>query len=378
MKKAIATLCALAACSAAQAQSNVTIYGNVDQYIGYIHSDSGKSITALNDGTSLRSRFGFKGVEDMGKGYEAKFQLESSINADTGAGGNRLFDRQAWVGINTPVGEFRIGRQNTEIQQIGDWIDYTGRTTFGSVTNSFGAVPSRYDNDMSFKTKRINGLQGAVHYALAEQLSGAVLAPSQGAIYQLAVDYNNGPYRVGYAGLAQNTVPTNLVKNKIQYHNVYVNYDYGQGKAYLSYVRSNDITSNGDGLTAAAILGNTGSLSGNGAIANTATDAVNARRFFNVYSLSADYRVTPQLRVGGLIGKIADQSTGDAGAKGANFGAYYDLSKRTTVYAFASYMQNDAGTGYRFSGSGAPANLPKLDIDGHKLLGFQSGLTVRF
>lgn len=109
-------------------------------------------ITGLNDGAILRSRLGFRGVETLAPGYEAKFTLELGHNADagTGADSNCVFDRQAWVGINTPVGEFRAGRQNTEIFLIGGAI--TERTTFGSLINTFG-VPSRYDNDISWSRR---------------------------------------------------------------------------------------------------------------------------------------------------------------------------------------------------------------------------------
>lgn len=373
MKKKLVAVCGLAACSTfAQAQSNVTIYGTLDQYLGYIHSSSGKSITGLNDGAILRSRLGFRGVEDLGGGYKATFTLEQGLNANAGsaADSSRLFDRQAWVGMSTPVGEFRLGRQNTEIQQIGGAIDYTERTTFGSIVNTFG-VPSRYDNDMSYKTPRVAGFQGAVHYALAEQAGGGV---AQSAVYQLALDYSNGPYRAGYAGIAAKPAPTGSVKEKVQYHNLYADYDYGQGKVYLAYVRSNNITANANGLTAAAILNNV-------SIPNNlfpGTDA-NARRYFNVYQVSADYRVTQQLRVGALYGVIKDTSSGNAGAQGGNVGAYYDMSKRTTLYGFANYMKNDANAGFRFSGSAGPsANLAGADINGKSLVGLQAGILHRF
>ena len=398
MKKAIATLCALAACSAAHSQSNVTLYGDLDQYLGYIHSNSGKSITGLNDGTMLRSRWGFKGVEDLGNGLQAKFQLESGINADTGTLGDassatssgRLFDRQAWVGLAGAFGEFRVGRQNTEIQQIGDYIDYTGRTTFGSVVNNV-PVPSRYDNDISFKMNRTNGFQGAVHYALAEQAGGGI---QRSAIYQLSLDYNNGPYRVGYVGLAAKPLPavaTNTnphFDNKAQFHNIYADYDYGQGKVYLAYVRTNLITSStANGATAAQILSNTGSYNTTAGAATTGNlfSGYNADilRFMNVYQISADYRISSKLRVGALYGQVVDKNhastANHAGAKGGNIGAIYDLSKRTTLYTFASYLKNDVDAGYRFGGSGAvSANLTAPDVNNHTLTGLQAGIIHRF
>jgi len=373
MKKKLIVAATLTACSyMAQAQNNVTIYGTVDQYIGYISSNSGAHIIGLNDGTLLRSRVGFRGVEELGNGYQAKFNLEQGLNADTGSSADaaHLFDRQAWVGINTPVGEFRLGRQNTEIQQIGGAIDYTERTTFGSIINSFG-VPSRYDNDISYKTPRISGFQGSVHYALAEQAGGGI---SQSAIYQLALDYTAGPYRAGYAGIVAKPAPTGNIQEKIQYHNLYADYDYGPGKIYLAYVHSNNITSNANGLTAGSILSNIASP--NNLIAGTDK---NANRYYNIYQVSADYRLSPQLRIGALYGVIKDSSNGDAGAQGGNFGAFYDLSKRTTLYSFASVMTNDTNAGFRFSGSAGPsANLAGADVNVKRLTGFQAGVVHRF
>ena len=378
MKKQLIAMCTLAACSAtvhvqAQAQSNVTIYGTLDQYLGYIRSSTGEHITGLNDGAILRSRLGLRGAEDLGAGYKATFNLEQGLNADTGAQADttRLFDRQAWVGISTPVGEVRVGRQNTSIFFIGGAIDYTERTTFGSIINSFG-VPSRYDNDISFKTQRMAGFQVDVHYALPENTAVTRNKP----IYQLGVDYTNGPYRAGYAGLSTGSpdVPTAVVREKIVYHNIYANYKYKSGTVYAAMVRSNNVTGNANGNNAGAILNNVSSP--NNYFAGT---DVNALRYYNIYQLSADYRISPQLKVGALYGVIDDTSGKDAGARGGNVGAYYDLSKRTTLYSFVSYMKNEEKAGFRFSSSAGPsANLAGANVNGKSLTGVQMGILHRF
>ncbi len=378
MKKQVTTLACLLACGAsiqaqAQAPSQVTIYGNFDEYLGYIRSSSGAHITGLNDGSILRSRLGFRGSEDIGGGYAVKFTLEQGINADTGTGADttRLFDRQAWVGIATPNGEFRIGRQNTEIFLIGGAIDYTDRTTFGSLFNTFG-VPSRYDNDLSYKSPRLAGVQLAVHYALPEN-GGATRGNS--ALYQLALDYQNGPYRLGYAGLeASPNAVTATVHDKVVYHNVYADYKYSQGTIYLAAARSNNSTANANGLNAGVILNNVSNPNN----FFPGTD-LHAARYYDLYQVSADYRVTANLRIGALYGVIHDSSGGNGGARGANVGGFYDLSKRTILYAFASTMSNEANAGFRFSGSAGPsANLAGADINGKQLTGLQAGIVHKF
>ncbi len=60
-------------------------------------------------------------------------------------------------------------------------------------------------------------------------------------------------------------------------------------------------------------------------------------------------------------------------------GAYYDLSKRTTLYGFANYMKNQANAGWRFSGSAGPgSNLAGADVNGKSLIGMQMGILHRF
>ncbi|MBD8532919.1 MULTISPECIES: porin [unclassified Massilia] len=374
MKNKIAGALALTACAGlAQAQSNLTLYGNFDEYIGYIRSSNGSHITGLNDGAILRTRLGVRGSEALRAGYEIKYTLEMGINADTGAAADssRLFDRQSWVGLNTPAGEVRVGRQNTEIFLTGGAIDYTERTTFGSVINTFG-IPSRYDNDISYRSPRVAGLMLSLHYALAEN-GGA--ARGNRPIYQAALDFERGPYRFGYAGLqaAPNQL-TATVREKVNYHHVYTNYKYGAGTIYIAFVRSNNSTANANGRNAGAILNNISVP--NNYFAGT---DLNAERYYNIWQVSADYRVTPALRVGALYGAMRDTSGGDAGTRGANVGAYYTMSKRTSLYSFLSYLKNDTNAGFRFSSSAGPsANLAGDAINGRTLTGLQLGILHRF
>jgi predicted porin len=374
MKTRIAgALALLASAGMAHAQSNLTLYGNFDEYVGYIRSSSGAHITGLNDGAILRSRLGVRGSEALGQGYQATYNLEMGIAADTGAqaDSSRLFDRQAWVGMNTPAGEVRVGRQNTEIFLTGAAIDYTERTTFGSVINTFG-IPSRYDNDISYRSPRIAGLMLSLHYALAE--NGGATSGNR-PIYQAALDFAKGPYRFGYAGLqASPNRVTATVPDKVSYQHLYANYKYDAGTVYLAFVRSNNSTANANGRNAATILSNI-------SVPNNffaGTDP-NAQRYYNIWQVSADYRFTPALRLGALYGVMNDTSGGDAGARGANVGAYYTLSKRTTLYSFLSYLKNDTNAGFRFSSSAGPsANLAGAAINGQSLSGLQLGIVHRF
>jgi predicted porin len=365
--KAAACAGLIAFAGAAAAQDSITLYGNIDEYLNYMTSSSGAHIVALEDGAFLRTRWGLKGTEDLGGGYSAKFQLEGGINADNGSSAVNgiLFDRQSWIGLGTHFGEFRVGRQNGPIFAHGGYIDYTTRT-LGSIVNAFG-VPSRYDNDMSFISKRAAGVQAEAHVSLPESPYG-----NHPIVYQLGVDWQNDVFAVGYAGLRGRPPTHAQINEDVVYDNVYADWKYGKGTVYLTYVRSNNVTTSSASNTSGAILGNTGGYN--------AGNNPDLQHFYNIWQVSADYYVTPLLRVGALWGRIEDTSGRDQGANGGSIGMYYDLSKRTTVYALADTIRNDTNGGFRLVGSaGLKSNFTNpADVNGQTIKGVQAGCLIRF
>ena len=357
-----------AAAGSASAQSSVALYGTIDQYFNYMRSSSGASYTGMEDGAFLRSRMGFRGTEDLGGGLTVKFVLERGFNALNGspADASRGFDRQSWVGLGTSWGDFRIGRQNGVVFGRGDYIDYTSRT-LGSMINNFG-VPSRYDNDIAYISPRWNGLLFELHYALAETTNGI----SRQRVAQYGLDYLNGPFRIGYAGMHGSAPPNALYPAAVKYDNVYANYDYGKGKVYLAYVRSNNSTATAISNNAGTILGNVG-----GVVAGTNPDV---NRNYNIWQISADYRIASNLRVGALWGRISDTSDTGHDATGGSVAAYYDLSKRTMIYGIVQTLRNGPNAGFRFGGSAAlPTNFTNpRDINGQTLRGAHVGVLHRF
>lgn len=360
-------LCAQAALAQSATGNSVTLYGNVDQYLNYMRSSSGAHFTSLEDGAYLRSRFGFRGQEDLGGGYVAKFQLEAGLNGDTGgmADASRAFDRQSWVGVATPVGEWRLGRQNTVLFGRGGYIDFTSRT-LGSIVNAFG-VPSRYDNDISYQSPKFGGVSAEVHFSLPETPN----AIARQAVYQGALDYSNDTIRLGYAGLRGRPPAGALYQKDVVYDNIFANWQYGSGTVYLTYARSNNSTSNTTSNNAATILGNTGGL-----LLGTNPDVNN---MYRIYQISADYKVSAALRVGALWGRIEDTSANNRNADGGAIGAFYDMSKRTTLFAMVNTIRNDANAGFRPAGSGGlKTNFSGADANGQRMSGAQVGILHRF
>ena len=151
-----------------------------------------------------------------------------------------------------------------------------------------------------------------------------------------------------------------MVKKSVTYRNLYANYDYGQGKVYAVFIRSNNSAASAtNGNNAATLLGNVGVL-----VTGTAAKA-EIDRFYNIVQFSADYQVSPQLRVGALVGKINDTSKTQHGAIGGSVGAFYSLSKRTTLLALAETLHNEDNAGFRPSGSaGVSPNFAAADVNG--------------
>jgi len=143
MKKSLFALAAVGAfAGAAQAQSSVSVYGIMDG--SYTASEVNSTTTAgvkttyqqrntvNGDGALSTSRLGFRGVEDLGGGMKANFNLEYDlVNIGTGGQGNTnaaaetsagtsstangFGARLSFIGIEGGFGQFRIGRQESNI-----------------------------------------------------------------------------------------------------------------------------------------------------------------------------------------------------------------------------------------------------------------------
>jgi predicted porin len=370
--------CACLAAGAAAAQTpltfshngaNLTLYGNVDYYLNYQRSNSGSHILSMQDGAYLRTRIGLRGDKNVGNNYTVKFQAEQGLNDTNGAQADatRLFDRQFWAGLASPVGEFRAGRQNTAVFYRGGYIDNTTRT-LGSVINAFG-VPSRYDSDLAYLSPRIAGFLFEAHYSLQ---GAAVNDTGNQPVYQLALDYENGPFRVGYAGIAGKPPAGSAVSDTVRYDNLYGNWNYGKGKVYLAYVRSNNNAPTAGLNNGGSPLGNVGNLV-------AGTDA-GARTYYKIYQASADYQATEKWRVGGLYGRIQAESGTDMDASGWSAASYYDIFKDTLLYAIFDVLKNERNAGFRPSGS---AGMTKTftapnDVNGRTIRGVHVGFVYRF
>jgi predicted porin len=157
-----------------------------------------------------------KGIEDLGGGLKALFQLENGFDPSNGrlGQGNRLFGRQAFVGLTSDqYGTLTFGRQYDPLIDLVQGI--TADNYFGSVFATPGDVDNydnsfRVDNAVKYTSAVYSGLQFAAMYSFGG------IAGSTGAqqSYSAAVTYGNGPFSVagGYFH-ATNSAASNGLRN---------------------------------------------------------------------------------------------------------------------------------------------------------------------
>ena len=80
-------------------------------------SAAGDKLFRMTSGNVSGSRWGLRGVEDLGSGMKAVYVLESGFDLDSGVSsqGGRLFGRQAFAGIDHKWGRLTLGRQQNAL-----------------------------------------------------------------------------------------------------------------------------------------------------------------------------------------------------------------------------------------------------------------------
>ena len=105
-----ALLCAVS--SGVYAASDVTLYGVVDGAVSVSKAKGQAARVGFDNGIWAGSRFGIKGNEDLGSGYNLGFILEQGFKTFSGDAMNssKAFARQSALSVSTPFGTFAAGR----------------------------------------------------------------------------------------------------------------------------------------------------------------------------------------------------------------------------------------------------------------------------
>ena len=325
----------VSACTgAAHAQSNVTVYGLLD---AGVVSERGCTTdcppTKLSSGVASGSRLGVRGSEALGGGTAAIFTLESGINVDTGTldQNGRLFGRQAYVGLQGPLGSITLGRQyNLQYLALTDVGDPFKGGMAGSATNLVGYSSRRIDNAVQVASPDMHGVSAIASYGFGEVSGDA----SANRAWGISVGLETGPLtvRAAYQNRNLTGIPQVAMGNSMEAKNAILaaNVKLGIGTVYAAYSANRGWGSsplwNPDNPYSAA-MATTPSTDSRDVLAGLAVP-VGATTLLASYIHKNDRD---------LANRDADQLA---------FGASYALSRRTDFYAAWSHIKNKRGAGY--------------------------------
>ena len=314
---------------AAQAQSNVTIYGLVDLNIGYGRAGDLR-YTGVDHGELNGSRWGLKGAEALSGDLKAIFTLESGFDPSTGSAeqGGRLFGRQAFVGFESATwGRLTLGRQYSPAFVAIDPFDATGSAdrSPGLLSRKTGGIKPayevRFDNMVKYRSPNFAGFELDLGYWFGEKDNTGGDSAKEGNGLGVTGLYKNGPLA---ASLTTQSIYRDATGGKVRTSGGGLSYDFGLVKAYLAYTRDRESGSQGSGKA-------------------------------RTYDVGAEIRVSPVDTV--ALSYANRNERNDVAAEDAHgWSAYYlhDLSKRTTLYAGYSQLENKGNANYAI-GNIAPA-----------------------
>jgi predicted porin len=126
----------------------------------------------LKSGFVGMSRWGIKGVEDLGNGYAVGFILEQGFNADSGneSVAGKAFSRESFLYLTGDFGRFGFGRTGTLASGAQSNNILTGwalGTGYGlsSWTSAIGTSFSRVDNAVAYQTPSFGGFKISAMYS---------------------------------------------------------------------------------------------------------------------------------------------------------------------------------------------------------------------
>lgn len=349
MKTVNVALAVLTLASAgAHAQSPVTVYGVADAgLVAERGCANGCPSTKVSSGIATTSHIGVRGSEQISEKLNAVFGLEAGVMLDTGKqeDEDRLFNRQAYVGLSGDFGSVTLGRQFAldylALVDVGD--PFHGGMA-GSATNLIGYGGRQTDDSIRFERNR-RGIFTAASYTVRERYGDTRGNRNWG----ISVGIERGPLVIRAAHQKRNAAnPETVVATGKRYDSrnsiIAANLRVGPAIAYTAYGISR-------GYGNATLWNPTNPFSA--AIATT--PSTDSREVLVGLALPSG----PTTWLVSFIRKN-DREFNNNDADQVAFGASYALSRRTDFYAAISRINNRRGANYTVgnaseSGSGNKA-----------------------
>lgn len=358
----------LSTASTVSAQSTVTLYGVVDVGVlsqtvtsgdNDLKGNQTSNQTGMASGQQSGSRWGLKGVEDLGNGFSANFVYESSVSVNSGASSS--FTRQSTLGLTSKFwGAIDLGRRLSPGTLAFDGIDPFGNS-FGTaaLNSSMGATFSRISNMIMYTSPSMNGFIGSIGYSFDADAKSIKGAPNSSGYsdkfeqygsttktraFNLGLRYADGPIVVGvtyaqYMPAAWKTGNALVVADAPtpKQWNLGGTYDFKVIKVHAAYGQNIDgiiegtsvlssFTDGGDTDSGGGILFKSGARTSSWMLGLSAPVGSDNKVFIT----------WQQMMPGGTFRNSAYVTTQNVGSLGYT----YSLSKRTNLYAYFSSMVN--------------------------------------
>ena len=371
---ALAVVSVVAAPLAAHAQTaNVTLYGRLNLDVEVINGrQADGSNPRVSRLSSNSSRLGFRGVEALGGGLNAIFQIESNVQGDTGnTSASGFASRETFVGLQGGWGTFKMGKFFLPLDDTfvvwgnvptfsSSIFSYDALFANGGFSKGTGSFDDRVGNALRYDSPVWSGFNFGAGIALRDSSGFADLAPPAGSngehtaelrhayVWSGTAAYNNGPLQVA-TGYERNVKVRGPDLSDYDW-TITAAYNFGLVRPALVYEHTKYDTPTGDlkrdfwGVSVTAPIG--------------------AGVFYAFYGDASDGKGSAA--VGTRVGGTTKGS--DAGAKQWEITYTYPLSKRTSVYGGYVKIDNERNAAYNFgvnaytinttcTGSGNPTDV---------------------
>lgn len=326
--------------ASAFAQSNVTLYGNVD--LGLLTGNNNIENQVYNGGISP-SIWGLKGSEDLGGGLKAFFNLESHFSADTGAQVGGMFRRQANLGISSAsLGTLTLGNMYSPAV-----LAFAATDPRGLRENFSGLYPWAYNSGVLVGGSSNSDVGVFMHNAVA--YSNTLGPVGVSASYSLSE--KDAAATTGGAVTALGLTYSDAVSLSAAY----------QAADHPGGQQASKMFSVGAGYTMGAFTAKANYLSAtNKDTAGVKTSDV------GVLGLGVDWKTSSANTVTAAFYRGKDDQVSNSSTSTLILANEYALSKRTTVYGQVAFANADAAAGLHTSvvagGTAADKNTRVLNV----------------
>ena len=354
MKKTLAAVAVLGAFAGSALAADVQLYGIVDTGVGYNHVDvdglgDGQDIDTfqMKSGQASGSRWGLKGTEDLGNGLTVGFILEDGFSSDNGADSAPMFNRESSLFIEGGFGKLAMGRMGSLNNGQSSWakvgmINAFGTSDWGDYSVQVGNVIStaaQWDNMVAYQTPDFAGFKVYAQYGMGNAVTDYDSVENESSsdrYYALGATYNNGPFAayfavdsINYASWDNKTGTGEDMDDSLTV-TLGGSYDFEAVKVYLGAQYFDEVKlSNFKGVIKAAGVGQSNKVKGYGISLTGDAPVLGGKAMFGIGYTDAE-------------SADSEDKTADVELQRyvVSVGYDYPFSKRTDVYAVASYMQD--------------------------------------